>query len=49
MSVDHENSLDKNSAFMGKYVRLEVVFMVTMKNAVFLDVTPCSSFENRFG
>jgi hypothetical protein len=32
------------------HVRLEVFTMVTMKNAIFLDVTPCDSCKNqRFG
>jgi hypothetical protein len=30
-----------------KYVRSEVFIEVTMKNGVFLDVTPCDSCKNR--
>jgi hypothetical protein len=29
------------------YIRSEVFTAVTMKNAVFWDVTPCGSFKNR--
>jgi hypothetical protein len=29
------------------YIRFEVFRAVTMKNAVFWDVTPCGSFKNR--
>jgi hypothetical protein len=32
---------------MGNYVRFEVSMAVTMKNAVFWDVTPCGSCKNR--
>jgi hypothetical protein len=32
---------------MVRYVRFEVFTTVTMKNAVFWDVTPCASCKNR--
>jgi hypothetical protein len=31
-----------------QYVRFEVLTAVTMKNAVFWDVTPCGSCKNRY-
>jgi hypothetical protein len=31
----------------GCYVRFEVFTAVTVKNVVFLDLTPCGSFKNR--
>jgi hypothetical protein len=41
----------KNSEVQSKtyeqFVRFEVFTVVTMKNGVFWDVTPCGSFKNR--
>jgi hypothetical protein len=31
----------------GEGVRFEIFTVVTMKNAIFLDVTPCGSCKNR--
>jgi hypothetical protein len=38
------------SRIIHRFVRFEVFMVVTMKNGVFWDVTPCGSYKNqRFG
>jgi hypothetical protein len=45
-SEGHTRVLRKPKITFG-FVRFEVFTAVTMKNAVFLDVTPCGSCKNR--
>jgi hypothetical protein len=42
-----ENITVRRSKHFWYHVRFEVSTAVTMKNAVFWDVTPCGSFKNR--